>query len=72
MTEFTPRWGQSIVDPTRGHVRETCDGEPRRFTVDGAEVGVAVCGALLVAGMPATDDFAACSTCVDVLAQLPR
>lgn len=59
-------WGRSILDARRGHIRETRDGVPRTFVTSGTRVGLAICGALLVADMPARGDFAKCSACVAI------
>lgn len=59
-------WGRSILDARRGHIRETRDDVPRTFTTSGTRVGIAICGALLVADLPAQGDFAKCSACVAI------
>lgn len=58
-------WGYSIVEPERGHVRETGSS-----VVDGAVVGFAICGALLVGDLPdQAGEFPQCSACLTLLEQ---
>lgn len=56
----TVRWGRSVVEPARGHVRE-----PETNLVDGAVVGFAICGAFLLGDL--TGGFPKCSVCLDLL-----
>ncbi|MGH3864345.1 hypothetical protein [Actinokineospora sp.] len=59
-------WGRSILDARRGHIRQTRDGVPRTFITSDTRVGIALCGALLVADLVARGDFAQCSACVAI------
>ena len=71
MTEGFPlAWGRSVLEPTRGHVRETYEGQPVTHDVDGAVVGMAICGALLVDDLDpdvAAGEFDKCSACLELL-----
>lgn len=63
-------WGRSILEPTRGHVRETHKGQPVTHDVAGAVVGMAICGTLLVDDLApevAAGEFAKCSVCLELL-----
>ncbi len=56
-------WGRSVVEPERGHVRET-----ESDLVDGVSVGFAICGAFLVGDLTAPEGtFPTCSTCTALL-----
>jgi hypothetical protein len=58
---FTVVWGRSVVEPTRGHVRETPEA---------GVVGMAICGALLIDDLDpdlAAGEFDKCSTCLELL-----
>lgn len=67
---FRVAWGRSILEPTRGHIRETHRGQPVTHDVDGAVVGMAICGALLVDDLTpevAAGEFAKCSVCLELV-----
>lgn len=73
--EFTVGWGRSVLEPTRGHVREMRDGRPVAHDLGGAVVGMAVCGALLIDDLApevAAGEFATCSACLDLLDEIRR
>ncbi|MCT2582369.1 hypothetical protein [Actinophytocola gossypii] len=56
-------WGHSVLEPTRGHVRD-----PDTYLVGGVSVGFAICGAWLVADLPDQHGtFPRCATCLDLL-----
>lgn len=61
------RWGHSILEPSRGHVRE-----PDAYVVGGRTVGFAICGAWLVADLADQDGtFPRCAACLDLLEERP-
>ncbi len=53
------RWGRSVIEPDRAHLR---DGDT--LVVDGVAVGFAVCGAFLVGDLPDAEAAPKCSTCL--------
>ena len=58
---FTLALGRSVLEPTRGHVRETHDA---------GVVGMAICGALLIGDLDpdlAAGEFDKCSACLELL-----
>lgn len=60
-------WGCSVLEPARGHIREVTGGRSVVHDVEGAVVGMALCGAFLVDDLApeiATGDFARCSVCL--------
>jgi hypothetical protein len=68
-------WGRSVLEPTRGHIREVSDGQPVSDDVGGAVVGMALCGALLIDDLApelTAGEFAKCSVCLERLEQLRR
>jgi hypothetical protein len=68
MSDCAPSWGRAVLDPTRGHVRETRDAVPSTTanpTDD--QIGLALCGALLVADHDGRGDFPQCSICLKIL-----
>ncbi len=72
---FTIAWGRSVLEPTRGHVREVRNGQPATDDVDGAVVGMALCGALLINDLApeiAAGEFDKCSVCLDLLEEIQR
>lgn len=58
----TVRWGHSVLEPDRAHVRD--DGA---FPVGGVAVGFAICGVWLVGDLPDDEIRAHCSTCLALL-----
>jgi hypothetical protein len=61
-------WGRSVLEPTRGHIREVEGGRPVTHDVRGAVVGMALCGALLIDDLApevAAGDFDKCSVCLE-------
>lgn len=60
------RWGRSVLEPDRAHVRE-----PATHVVGGESVGFAICGAWLVADLSVDEARARCSTCLTILADPP-
>ena len=72
---LTVAWGRSVLEPTRGHVREMHDGQPVTDDVSGAVVGMALCSALLIDDLDpdiATGEFDKCSVCLDLLEEIRR
>lgn len=70
---LTVAWGRSVLEPTRGHVRETSEGNPVISDVDGAVVGMALCGALLIDDLDpkiAAGEFDKCSLCLERLDEI--
>ena len=68
-------WGHSVLEPTRGHVREIHKGQPVTDEVDGPVVGMAICGALLVDDLDSdlvATGFDKCSVCLDLLDEIRR
>lgn len=68
-------WGHSVLEPTRGHVREVHEGRPVTDDVRGAVVGMALCGALLIDDLHpaiAAGEFDTCSVCLQRLDELRR
>jgi hypothetical protein len=58
-------WGRSILEPTRGHVRDGVVHD-----IDGAAVGSAICGTLLVDDLdPVVEagEFDRCSVCLELV-----
>lgn len=58
-------WGRSVLEPTRGHVRDGVVHD-----IDGAAVGLALCGALLVDDLDPTvaaGEFDRCSVCLELM-----
>jgi hypothetical protein len=73
--EFPVTWGRSVIEPTRGHVREVESGRPVTHDVRGAVVGMALCGALLIDDLDpeiAAGDFDKCSVCLQRLDEIQR
>ncbi len=64
----TAQWGHTYPEPGRGHVRATEHGRTVASEIDGAVVGPALCGAWLVADLPA-EGFAPCSACLAAVAR---
>ncbi len=72
---LTVAWGRSVLEPTRGHVREMHEGQPIADDVNGAMVGLALCGALLIDDLApdiAAGDFDKCSVCLRRLEEIRR
>lgn len=72
---LTVAWGRSVLEPTRGHVREMHAGQPVTHDVGGAVVGMALCGALLIDDLApdiAAGDFDKCSACLALLEEIRR
>lgn len=70
---LTVAWGRSVIEPTRGHVREMHQGQPITHDVSGAVVGMALCGALLVDDLApdvGVGEFAKCSACLELLDEI--
>lgn len=68
-------WGRSVLEPTRGHVREMHEGQPVTHEVGGAVVGMALCGALLIDDLTpevVAGEFDQCSICLELLAEIRR
>lgn len=68
-------WGRSVLEPTRGHVREMHEGQPVTHDVSGAVVGMALCGALLIDDLDskiAAGEFDKCSVCLELLEEIRR
>jgi hypothetical protein len=66
-------WGRAVLEPTRGHIREMQGGQPIAHDLQGAVVGMALCGALLIDDLApevATSDFDKCSVCLQRLDEI--
>lgn len=73
--DLTIAWGRSVLEPARGHIREMRGGQPVTNDVQGAVVGMALCGALLIDDLApevAAGDFAKCSVCLERLDEIRR
>jgi hypothetical protein len=72
---LTVAWGRSVLEPTRGHVREMHEGQPVTNRVGDAVVGMAFCGALLIDDLApeiAAGEFDKCSVCLELLEEIRR
>lgn len=64
-------WATDYFRPARAHLRETCDGQPRRLETDYGPVGVAVCHEWLLDDViDAGSTVERCPACVVVFRQL--
>lgn len=64
-------WATGYFRPARAHLRETCDGRPRRLATDSGPVGVAVCREwLLDDTVDVGSTVERCPVCVGVFRQL--
>jgi len=65
-------WATDYFRPARAHLRETCDGRPRRLETDYGTVGIAVCREWLLDDVvdPGAAAVERCPACVAVLRQL--
>jgi hypothetical protein len=72
---FPVTWGRSVLEPARGHVRESQDGHPVILDFEGSILGMALCGALLIDDLDpdvAAADFDKCSVCMVRLDEIRR
>jgi hypothetical protein len=67
-------WARGPTDPDLAHIRETRDGIPVVYLVEGALTGYALCGAWLIADIPTGEhpQFQECTTCVNIAAGISR
>lgn len=65
-------WATDYFRPSLVHLRETCDGQPRKLQTDYGTVGVAVCRGWLLDDVvdPDSDVTQRCPSCVAVDRQL--
>jgi hypothetical protein len=67
-------WGRGIIERGCAHVRETRGGQPVvDVAEDGALIGFAICGCLLIADVPESEitsgAFRRCSRCLELLSE---
>lgn len=70
MTDWV--WGRSLTEPGRTHIRETLDGIPVVYLVEGTIAGFALCGAWLVADVEPEERRLTCTRCQELAAGIDR